>query len=128
MKKKLAPKNTFDPPAAKKDKYGNLVSDKEALEALYLDTYRERLKPNAILEGLEDLKALKEYLFRLRFKYASKVISNPWKMNDLEKVLRALKNGKSRDPHGHIYELYKYAGKDLKISLLEIHIALAMSI
>ena len=118
MKKKLAPKNTFDPPAAKKDKYGNLVSDKEALESLYIDTYRERLKPNTILEGLEDLKALKEYLFKLRFKYASKVISNPWQMNDLEKVLRSLKNGKSRDPHGHIYELYKYAGKDLKISLL----------
>ena len=38
-------------------------------------------------------------------------------MNDLEKVLKSLKNGKSRDPHGHIYEIYKYAGKNLKISL-----------
>ena len=118
MKKKLAPKNSFDPPAAKKDKYGNLISDKEGLEALYINTYRERLKPSTILEGLEDLKDLKEYLFKLRFKYASKIISNPWQMNDLEKVLKSLKNGKSRDPHGHIYEIYKYAGKNLKISLL----------
>ena len=31
-----------------------------------------------------------------------------------------MKNGKSRDPHGHIYEIYKYAGKDLKFSLLKL--------
>ena len=30
-----------------------------------------------------------------------------------------MKNGKSRDPRGHIYELYKYGGKDLKLSLLK---------
>ena len=40
-------------------------------------------------------------------------------MSDLEKVLRSLKNGKARDPHGHIYELYKYGGEDLKVSLLK---------
>ena len=40
-------------------------------------------------------------------------------MKDLEKVLKSLKNGKARDPHGHVYELYKYAGNDLKTSLLK---------
>ena len=68
---------------------------------------------------MEELKSLKEYLFALRLKYASKNISPDWSMLDLEKVLKSLKNGKSRDPHGHIYELYKYAGKDLKLSLLK---------
>jgi hypothetical protein len=62
LKKKLAPKNTIDPPAAKKDKFGNLVTDKDGLEALYLETYQERLKPNKIADGLEELKSLKEYL------------------------------------------------------------------
>ena len=62
LKKKLAPKNTIDPPAAKQDKFGNLVTDKEGLEALYLDTYIQRLKPNKIADGLEELKSLKEYL------------------------------------------------------------------
>ena len=119
LKKKLVPKNTIDPPAAKKDKFGNLVTDKDALEALYIDTYKERLKPNTISPGLEDLKDLKEYLFKLRLKHASAFISNDWNIEDLEKVLKSLKNGKSRDPHGHIYEIYKYAGKDLKLSLLK---------
>ena len=119
LKKKLAPKNTIDPPAAKKDKWGNLVTGKEALENLYIETYRDRLKPNPISEGLEDLKYLKEYLFMLRSLYASKRVSEDWKMEDLEKVLKSLKNGKARDPHGHVYELYKYAGNDLKISLLK---------
>ena len=40
-------------------------------------------------------------------------------MEDLEKVLKSLKNGKARAPHGHVYEIYKYAGDDLKISLLK---------
>ena len=41
-------------------------------------------------------------------------------MADLDKVLKSLKNGKARDPHGHIYELYRYGGKDLKYSLLKL--------
>ena len=64
---------------------------------------------------------LKEYLFELRKKYASQVISEDWSLADLDKVLKSLKNGKARDPHGHIYELFKYAGKDLKYSLLKFY-------
>jgi hypothetical protein len=51
-------------------------------------------------------------------KYSSKIISDDWSIIQLEKVLKSLKNGKARDPHGHIYELFKYAGNDLKSSLL----------
>ena len=39
-------------------------------------------------------------------------------MSDLEKVLKMLTNGKARDAHGHIYELFKYGGRHLKLSLL----------
>ena len=43
-------------------------------------------------------------------------------MQDLEKVLKSLKNNKSRDPLGMINEVFKAgcAGADLKISLLEL--------
>ena len=95
LKKKLAPKNTIDPPAAKQDKFGNLVTDKEGLEALYLDTYIQRLKPNKIADGLEELKSLKEYLFDLRLKYSRRIISKDWEMEKLDKVLKSLKNGKA---------------------------------
>ena len=53
--KKLAPKNTLDPPAGKKDNEGNLITDRVALEKLYLDTYRSRLKPNPISDEVSEL-------------------------------------------------------------------------
>ena len=62
MKKRLAPKKTLDPPAAKKDKHGNLVTGREELEKLYIDTYVERLHPNTMAEGLENLEKLKNFL------------------------------------------------------------------
>ena len=120
LKKKLAPKNTTDPPAAKKDSLRNLITDKEGLEALYLETYINRLEPNKIVDGLEDLKELKEYLFKLRLKYSRQIITKDWTMLELEKVLKSLKNGKARDPLGHTYEIFKYAGRDLKFSLLKL--------
>ena len=39
-------------------------------------------------------------------------------MKELEKVLKSLKSDKARDAHGHIYELFKFGGQDLKHSLL----------
>ena len=48
LKKKLAPKNTIDPPSAKRNADGELVTNKEELEKLYLDTYVERLTNNPV--------------------------------------------------------------------------------
>ena len=117
MKKRLCPKNTIDPPAAKKDKHGNLVTEKELLEELYIDTYVERLQPNIISEGLENLEKLKNYLFELRYEIAKSAPTTEWSEDDLEKILKSLKNNKARDAHGHTFELFKYGGKDLKISI-----------
>ena len=72
-RKKLCPKDTFDPPAAKKDSEGNLITSRKSLETLYLNTYAERMKPNDVAEGFED----------------------PWRMEELENVLMNLKNGKA---------------------------------
>ena len=41
-------------------------------------------------------------------------------MSDLEKVLKSLKNNKARDSHGHTYELFKFGGRHLKLSLLRM--------
>ena len=120
LKKELAPKHVIDPPAAKKDVSGNLVTEKSELENLYLETYKSRLTPNPITDDLEELKQLKEYLFKIRIRLAKKEVTEDWTMESLEKVLKSLKNNKARDAHGHIYELYKYAGNDLKCSMLRM--------
>ena len=102
LKKRLAPKNVIDPPAAKKDETGSLVTDRKELENLYLETYKSRLTPNNMSEDLEELKSLKEYLFSIRRQLAKREVSENWTLDDLEKVLKGLKNNKARDAHGHI--------------------------
>ena len=120
MKNKLAPKNIIDPTAAKKNADGVLVTGKEELKNLYLETYKARLAPNEVPDDLVELKRLKEYLFTLNKRIAKTEKTIDWTLVQLEKVLKSLKNGKARDAHGHIYELYKYSGHDLKCSMLRM--------
>ena len=63
---------------------------------------------------------MKEELCTKRLEIARTRKSNPWKLSDLLKVLTALKDGKSRDPHQMINEIFKpgVAGKDFQISFL----------
>ena len=120
LMKKLAPKNTLEPAAAKTDRHGNLITNRDSLEKLYLDTYKERLKPNEIAPELKELKELKEYLLKLQTALAQSKITKDWTLSDLEKVLKSLKNNKARDEFGHTFELFKYGGPSLKISLLNL--------
>ena len=120
MTKKLCPKNIIEPPCAKKDGNGDLVTEKEALEKLYVDTYTNRLKPNEIKQDYVELKSMKKYLFEINHKTAEAKQSKDWVMKDLENSLKTLRNNKSCDEHGLTYELFKYGGRDLKLSLLKL--------
>ena len=48
--------------------------------------------------------------------------SEPWKLKELNKVLKSLKNNKTKDPHGMINEIFKpgVIGPDLKNALLQL--------
>ena len=67
-----------------------------------------------------EVKELKDYQLALQMKLAMSSTSNPWSLGDLEKVLKSLKNNKARDDHGHCYEIFKYGGNSLKVSLLNL--------
>ena len=120
MKKRLCPKNILDAPSAKLNADGLLVSDPEELKKLYLQTYVERLTPNDIPENLKETEKLKHLLFSLRLEAASEVKSKDWTLEQLEKVLKSTKNNAARDAHGHVYELFKHGGRNLKLSLLRL--------
>ena len=120
LKKKLAPKNTVEPPTAKIDAHGSLITDKVMLENLYLETYVSRLKPNSVTPDFEELMTLKSTLFEMNYQLAQCHTTEDWTLKDLEQALRSLKNNKARDIHGHTYELFKFCGKDLKESLLKL--------
>ena len=103
MMKKLSPKNSIEPPAAKKDAQGNLVTSREGLEHLYLRTYIDRLQPNELEENMSDLKDLKSYLLEVQLKCAETKVTRDWSLDELEKALKSMKNGKARDELGHTY-------------------------
>ena len=109
-----------DPPAAKLDLSGNLVTEYQALKELYKDTYKNRLAPKAPLPGYEQITYLKDILFKLRCKLSFMRKSEPWTENQLYDICKKLKSNKARDENGMIFELFKpqSAGSDLFSSLL----------
>ena len=75
LKKKLCPK-LREPAIAKKDKNGNIVTTEVALNKLYEDTYKERLKPNEPKERLKNQFENKMKLFDMRIEEAKKNKTN----------------------------------------------------
>ena len=108
--------------SAKYDARGHLVSSGDKLKDLYLHTYKERLKHRDIKEGLEEHQKLREELFDLRREEVKDNLKTPWTMEQLVKVLKSLKKGKSRDPLNLINEIFRpeVAGSDLIVALLKI--------
>ena len=120
LKKKIRPKNKAAVPVGKKDVKGNIVTDQHGLKSLYLDTFVWRLRERPIRPDLVEVKNLKEKCFEQVLELCRKTKSKPWSAEDLESVLKSLKNGKCRDPHGLINDIFKpkIAGSDLKQSML----------
>ena len=118
IKRKLLPR-PHDPPMAKKDLSGNLITSKSSLKKLYLETYKRRLCPAAV-KGYTDLFEMRSQLWTRRNILLKTKISEPWNINYMEKTLKDLKTNKSRDPHGLLNELFKEGciGANLKDALL----------
>ena len=121
VKEKLCPKQK-EPPMAKRDGFGNLITAPNALKDLYLQMYSHRLRHRDIAEEFLHLHALKTDLWDRRFQYLKTNISQSWALKDLEKVTKSLKNNQSRDPNGMINELFKpgVCGQDLKLGILQL--------
>ena len=119
LKKKLSPK-CRDPPTAMMDGDGNLITSPHLIENLALNTFSKRLQNRPIKQDLIHLKEIKEKLCKMRLKLATKNKTPPWRMEQLDTVLKELKRNKSRDPMGYAHELFHptVAGNDLKTAIL----------
>ena len=106
LKNKLLPRPT-DPPMAKKDKGGNLVTAPLPLKKLYLQTYKERLAQRPIKAEYQDIYKLKSDLWMLRYEDLKCRKSQPWTLENLNKAIKGLKINQSGDPNGIISELFK---------------------
>ena len=121
LKKKLYPQ-VMDPPMAKFNENGVLVTAPNLLKDLYLRTYKHRLRQRMIETRYLDIFFLKNELWESRMIELICTKSEPWSLQDLKKVLKSLKNNKTRDPNGMINEIFKpgIIGTDLEIGLLDL--------
>ena len=121
VRSKLCPRK-IDPPMAKKDKDGNLITSKETLKKLYINTYVERLKHRPMNDEFKLIFEMKNLLWKKHFGLLKEKISKPWSLNDLEKVAKTLKNNQTRDPNGMLNELFKenVMGQDMKSAVLQL--------
>ena len=121
LKRKLCPMDE-DPPMAKRDSSGNIITAPEAIKNLYIDTYKDRLRNRNMNIELMDIYFLKMELWEKRNEYLKLRKTEPWNLDDLDEVLKSLKNNKSMDPKGMVSEIFKdgYIGNDLKEALLHL--------
>ena len=105
-----------------KDSFGNLVSTRKGILALYKKEYIQRLAHKPPLPQYKEGQVLQEHLFEKRLDISRLIKSLSWNAEDITKVCHSLKNGKSRDRDGLVYELFKsnYAGPDLIRSLTKL--------
>ena len=121
VKRKIYPTVT-EPPTAKLDTAGNLITAAEPLKNLYLRTYVHRLRQRQIKDDMLELQQLKTDLWEGRFQLSKSRKSEPWTLKDLEVVLKSLKLNQSRDPNEMINEIFRppIIGKDLKLAILHL--------
>ena len=119
VKKNICPRPQ-DPPMAKKDSKGNLITVPMNIKKLYLECFEDRLRNREMLPWLQDLREVKEDLWNRRFELLSQIETPDWDVKQLTKVLKSLKRNKARDPLGWTNELFmpENAGTDLIKSLL----------
>ena len=109
-----------EPPSAMLDEHGNLVTSSKALEELSINMYKERLKSLQIKGELKMHLMQREKLCKEQLEGAQYVKTPDWTIQDLETVLKQLKNNKSQDPLDLANELFKPTneGSDLKKAML----------
>ena len=116
LKQKIWP-SASDPPMAKHDRAGNIVTAPQVLKKLYLETYVDRLKHREMKPELMDVYFLKKELWMSRLNNIQMIKTPPWNHDKLDAVLGSLKNNKTMDPNGMVNEVFKAGciGSDLRV-------------
>ena len=121
LKKKICRKKS-EVPTGKKNVDGELVTETTKLKELYKTTYKTRLQHREMKPQLMNMFDKKMELFNIRLQVCKNIKSSNWTEDKLLKVLKSVKNNKSADSFGLIYELFKpgVIGTDLLTSLLMV--------
>ena len=122
LKKHMFPKCREPPTAMKDPKTGNLLTSNDKITEAAVNVYSDRLKNRPMKDHLLHIKDAKEKLCDKVLKISKSNKTPPWRMKDLELVLKNLKKQKSRDPMGLANDIFRpeVAGDDLKEAVLKL--------
>ena len=118
--KKAFPKKVKPVPTGVQNIEGKVITNPKEKKGVILNHFMHRMRKRPVKEELEEVLNLNDDTFRLRIEMAKKKKSTPITLEELNRSLKSLKIGKSRDPQSLLSELFKdgVIGTDLKNSLL----------
>ena len=121
LKKQLFPKKPATLPSAKYNYQNKIVTHPKDLTELLGEEYEKvRLRKRPTHPMMMKGKSIRKNIVKTKLRLASLKKSQPFKMNDLEVVLKGIKTSKARDPEGIARTIFKdnIIGDNLKESLL----------
>ena len=118
--RKAYPSKSNPLPTGVKNAQGKLITNPKEKRKVTLEHFQNRMRNRYIKDDTKEVDDLNTKLFNKRLYLAKLNKSPPFEIKELEKVLKSLKPGKSKDPDDYICELFKdgVIGIDLKISIL----------
>ena len=99
---------------------GKAITTPEEKKNVTLTHFEDRMRKRPTVPEVEDSVKMNAELFQERLIETTERKRNPFSMDELDKVFKNLKNGKTKDPNNYICQLFKEGaiGKDLKLSIL----------
>ena len=118
--RKAFPKKSKPLPTGIKNEEGKVITNPTEKKRVTQRHFLHRLRKRSVVNDVKDIRELNENVFLDRLKLARKNSSPEFTDIELDKVLKNLKTGKSKDHNGYITELFKHGviGTDLKKSIL----------
>ena len=118
--RKAFPKNSNSLPTGVKNIQGKVITNPTEKKKVTNDHFVHRMRKRATIDEVKEIRESNEKIFFERLENAKKNKSPPFTEAELDKVLKSLKNDKSKDPSGYVCELFKEGviGTDLRESLL----------
>ena len=99
---------------------GKVITNPDEKKTVTSKHFEHRMRKRPLHKDAKKIAEIQEDTFKMRLEESRINKSLPFSMNELEKVLKSLKIGKSKDSDGYICELFKEGviGTNLKESLL----------
>ena len=89
------------------DSDGNVLTEPRDINNEAMKHFKNVLENKPIDNNLKHVQKARENLSIKRMEIAARNKTVDWTIDDLNRALKDLKNNKSRDPNGHINEIYK---------------------